>query len=126
MRNVQLKIDETFAERVIPAYDSVRLLEQIVEDMNLAPLALGSHHALSHHGLGNLQKSRYVSAKHQVARLAAFYRSIIAGLIDILHDAVQLLVNLVKAPGYTDGVLAHLQTGGSHAAGITGLAGRVQ
>lgn len=38
MRNVQLKIDEAFAERVIPANDSVRLLDQIVEEMNLAPL----------------------------------------------------------------------------------------
>ena len=34
-RNVQLKIDEAFAERVIPANDSVRLLEQTVEEMDL-------------------------------------------------------------------------------------------
>ena len=37
-RNVQLKIDEAFAERVIPANDSVRLLEQTVEEMDLRPL----------------------------------------------------------------------------------------
>lgn len=37
-RNVQLKIDEIFAKKVIPANDSVRLLDQIVEDMNKAPL----------------------------------------------------------------------------------------
>lgn len=37
-RDVQLKIDEAFAERVIPANDSVRLLDQIVEEMNLTPL----------------------------------------------------------------------------------------
>ena len=32
-RNVQLKIDEAFAERVIPADDSVRLLDEIMEGM---------------------------------------------------------------------------------------------
>ena len=37
-RIVQLKIDEIFAENVIPADDSVRLLDQIVEEMNLHPL----------------------------------------------------------------------------------------
>ena len=37
-RDVQLKIDEIFAEKVIPANDSVRLLDQIVEEMEKAPL----------------------------------------------------------------------------------------
>lgn len=37
-RVVQLKIDEIFAENVIPADDSVRLLDQIVEEMDLTPL----------------------------------------------------------------------------------------
>ena len=37
-RNVQLKIDEAFAERVIPADDSVRLLDEIVEGMNTSAL----------------------------------------------------------------------------------------
>lgn len=37
-RNVQLLIDESFAERVIPANDSVRLLDQLVEETDLAPL----------------------------------------------------------------------------------------
>jgi len=32
-RNVQLKIDEVFAEKVIAADDSVRLLDEIVEGM---------------------------------------------------------------------------------------------
>ena len=35
---MQLKIDEVFAEKVIPANDSVRLLDQIVEEMDLTPL----------------------------------------------------------------------------------------
>ena len=37
-RNVQVKIDEVFAEKVIPADDSVRLLDQIVEEMDIRPL----------------------------------------------------------------------------------------
>ena len=37
-RNVQLLIDESFAEKVIPANDSVRLLDQIVEEMDRRPL----------------------------------------------------------------------------------------
>ena len=35
---MQLKIDESFAEKVIPANDSVRLLDMIVERMNLKAL----------------------------------------------------------------------------------------
>jgi len=35
---VQLKIDEAFVERVIPANDSVRLLNQTVEEMDLSSL----------------------------------------------------------------------------------------
>ena len=37
-RNVQLLIDESFAEKVIPANDSVRLVDQIVEEMDLTAL----------------------------------------------------------------------------------------
>lgn len=37
-RKVQLLIDESFAEKTIPANDSVRLLEQIVEEMDLTEL----------------------------------------------------------------------------------------
>lgn len=37
-RNVQVKIDEVFAEKEIPADDSVRLLDQVIEEMNLEPL----------------------------------------------------------------------------------------
>lgn len=37
-RNVQLKIDEVFAENVIPANGSVRLLDEVVEEMDLSPL----------------------------------------------------------------------------------------
>jgi len=35
---VQLKIDEIFAEKIIPADDSVRLLDEIMEEMDFIPL----------------------------------------------------------------------------------------
>lgn len=35
---MQLKIDEIFAEKIIPSNDSVRLLDQTVEEMDLTPL----------------------------------------------------------------------------------------
>jgi len=37
-RNVQLKFDDVFAEKVIPANDSVRLLDEMVEEMDLSAL----------------------------------------------------------------------------------------
>lgn len=37
-RNVQLKIDEVFAEKIIPADDSVRLLDEIMEEMDYTGL----------------------------------------------------------------------------------------
>lgn len=45
-RNVQLLIDEVFAEKVIPAEDSVRLLDQIIEEMDLSAL----YRAYERHG----------------------------------------------------------------------------
>ena len=43
---MQLLIDESFAEKIIPADDSVRLLDKIVEEMDLSPL----HRAYERHG----------------------------------------------------------------------------
>ena len=43
---MQLLIDESFAEKVIPADDSVRLLDEVVEEMDLNPL----HRAYERHG----------------------------------------------------------------------------
>ncbi|MBQ7144219.1 MAG: hypothetical protein IJR65_03570, partial [Oscillospiraceae bacterium] len=35
---MQLKIDENFAEKVIPANDSVRLLDRVIEEMDISAL----------------------------------------------------------------------------------------
>ena len=48
-----------------------------------------------------------------------------AGLVDVLHDAVQALVHFAGAPVQTHGVLAHFQAAGGHATGVGGLARRV-
>ena len=44
-----------------------------------------------------------------------------AGVEDVDHNVVQTLVNLLEGPGQTQGVLAHLQTGGSNAACVSSL-----
>ena len=45
---------------------------------------------------------------------------------NIHHDAAQFLIDLFKAPGQTLAVLAHLQRGGCHPAGVGRLARRKQ
>ena len=44
-----------------------------------------------------------------------------AGLEDVDHDVVQALVDLLKAPGQAQRVLAHLQAGGGYAARVGSL-----
>lgn len=39
-RDAQLFIDESFVERIIPASDSVRRLDQIIGDIDLVPLEI--------------------------------------------------------------------------------------
>ena len=82
--------------------------------------------ALGHHCFCNFQEACNIGTDHQVARLAALDRGVIAGLVDVLHDAVQLLIDLFKAPAHADGVLAHFKAGGGDTAGIGGLARAVE
>ena len=86
----------------------------------------GSHDSLSHHGLGDLQEAGDVGAEHQVAGLAALDGSVVAGLEDLLHDAVQALIHFVEAPAQTHAVLGHLEAGGGDAARVGRLAGAVE
>ena len=85
-----------------------------------------SDDTLSHHGLCDLQETGDVRTDHQVARLAALDGSIVAGLEDVLHNPLEALINLVKAPAETHGVLCHFKTGGGYAAGVGGFAGAVE
>ena len=48
--------------------------------------------------------------------------SVIGGVEDALHDALELGIDLVERPRKTLGVLGHLKTAGGNAAGVGGLA----
>ena len=43
-RNIQLLISEVFAERTVPATDSVRLLDDIIDEMDLHELFCSYSH----------------------------------------------------------------------------------
>ena len=77
---------------------------------------------LSHHGIGNLLEAHNVSTSNQVIAQAIALGNLNRRMIDILHDALQLLVNFLEAPGEALAVLAHLERGGCHAAGVGSLA----
>ena len=47
-------------------------------------------------------------------------------MIDVDHDALELLVDFLECPGQTLGVLAHLKCAGGNAAGVGSLAGDKQ
>lgn len=86
----------------------------------------GSDNALSHHCVSNLQEACNVCAEHEVAGLAALDGCVVASLEDVLHDALQLLVNFFESPAHADGVLAHFETGSCNAASVGCLAGAVE
>ena len=87
---------------------------------------LKSDNTLCHHCISNLQEASNVCAEHEVAGLAALDGCVVASLEDVLHDALQLLVDFFEAPAHADGVLSHLETGGSNAACVGCLAGAVE
>ena len=82
--------------------------------------------ALCHHGGGHLQETGAVCTDHQVALGTGSNGCIVGSVEDALHDALQLGIHFLKAPAQTLGVLAHLQAGGGHAAGVGSLGGSVQ
>lgn len=88
--------------------------------------ALCSDDTLSHHCISNLEEACNISTDHHVAGLAALDGSLEACLEDALHDALELCIDFFKAPVVTDGVLAHLKTGGSNAACVGSLARSVE
>ena len=79
--------------------------------------------ALPDHRVGHLHEARDVGAGHQIALHAVLGGGVGGVVVDVAHDGVQLLVNLLEAPAQAHGVLAHLQAGGGHAAGVGRLGG---
>ena len=82
-----------------------------------------SAYALGEHGVGDLQEARDVRAGDEVALHAVFLGGFGGIVVDVLHDVVQLRVNLFKAPAVSHGVLAHFESGGCNAACIGSLGG---
>src|SRR6185436_14230514 len=82
------------------------------------------HDALVEHRVGDLHEAADVGAVDVVDRAVALLAVAHAGLVDLLHDELQALVDLLADPGEAHGVLRHLQAGDGDAAGVGRLAGR--
>ena len=70
-------------------------------------LMTGLNDALGQHSVGNFNEAGDVGA-FNVVDPAIFFTLVHAGVVDVLHDAVQALVNFTGGPIQTHGVLAHL------------------
>ncbi|SPC23247.1 conserved hypothetical protein [Cupriavidus oxalaticus] len=85
-----------------------------------------SDHPLRQHGIRHLDKAGDIGAFHVVDIPTRLLPVVDAVLVDVLHDRVQLLVDLGVVPRQAHRVLRHFQPGGRHAAGVAGLARRVE
>ena len=84
------------------------------------------YQALGNHRIRHLDEARDVRAL-DVIDVAVLLSAISeAGLVDVGHDAVQLLIDFLGGPLLADRVLGHLKTGGRHASRIRSLARRIQ
>ena len=81
------------------------------------------HYALSQHGVRHLDEARDVGAHHIVFGVAIGLGGRIGVCENVLHDPLELCIDLFKAPGEALAVLAHLQGGGCHTAGVGRFAG---
>ena len=70
-------------------------------------LVTGLNHALGQHGVSNFNEAGDVSA-FNVVDPAVFFTVVDARVVDVLHDAVQALVNFTGGPIQAHCVLAHL------------------
>ena len=75
------------------------------------------------HGVSHFQEAGDVGAGHQVAGLAVLGGGARGVVIKVGHNVLQMAVHLLEGPGHAHGILAHLQGGGGHAAGVGGLGG---
>lgn len=67
---------------------------------------------LLRHGLGHFHEARDVRARLQICVAKAVELAVLHAVVeDILHDALQLLVHFLSAPGQEGRVLRHLQAG---------------
>jgi hypothetical protein len=92
--------------------------------MHLPPVTLVAH------GSSSLAEASNVGTGDQARELAllggdVLLRGLKAVVEAVLHDVLELLVNLLGGPGDALAVLRHLQTGDSHTTGVGGLTGSV-
>ena len=78
---------------------------------------------MRHHSIGNFFEACYICTGHQVITQTIALGNLNRGVVDVLHDALQLLIHFLSGPVQTLGVLGHLQLGNGHAAGVDGLGG---
>ena len=82
-----------------------------------------SDYTLSKHSVSYLFKSGNVCADNIVARKAVLLCSGVNVVEDVNHNIFQILINLLKAPRHSFGVLRHLQSRAGYAARVSSLAG---
>src|SRR5690554_742166 len=83
---------------------------------------LGSDHALGQHGVGYLDEAGDVGALDVIDVTILALAIALTGRVDGLHDGVQAGIDFAIGPLHAHGVLAHLQTADSDAAGVGCLA----
>ena len=74
--------------------------------------------ALFLHGGGDLEEASSVGTEDVVVLAVVLSHSISALLVDILHDALEMAINLFRLPAETDGVLSHFETRDSNTTSI--------
>ena len=79
--------------------------------------------ALGEHGVGDLQEAGDVGAHDKVALLAILLGGVVHVVEHAAHELLELAVDLLEGPGQVLGVLAHLEAGHEHAAGVGSLTG---
>src|SRR3546814_2386293 len=86
-----------------------------------------SDHAERQHGIGDLLEAGDVGPPDIVDEVAAVAAAMgETALMDAVHDVAEQLLELGFLPAYAGRILAHFETRHGDAAGIGGLAGRVE
>lgn len=83
--------------------------------------------ALVGHGIDHLFEASNVAPGNQAGELALAGLDVLLGRLEpvpeaVLHDLLQLLVDLFSCPSHPLRVLGHLEAGDGHAAGVCCLA----
>lgn len=90
------------------------------------PIGFGSDHALRQHGISYFHKAGDVRALDVVDLAVSLFTVVNTGMVNRLHDVVQLAVHFTGRPQQAHGVLRHLQARHGHAASVGRLARSVQ